>query len=529
MNRFLLLTGLFLSFYTGSAQCGQDYDQPVKGIVAKANVPKGDVPRAVFAGSSSFRLWKNMAESFPEFEVVNAGIGGSCFADLYKYREELIAQTQPDLLIIYEGDNDAVYLEQSDEILVDARELLHWIRTNYPDLPVYLLSPKPSPRRWDFAPKYYRTNTLLRDLAAEFQMGWIDCWPGLTGENGGIREELYIADGIHLSAEGNALLGQIIHDALFSETAEEALWNAQIDAWHGAAAKADGDAYFEFFSSTGAFQGTDGSEFWPVAEFEAWAQPYFERGSAWTFVPFGERQFFRAAGAVYFTERLDSEHMGKCRGTGVLVREAGNWKLDFYSLSFEVPNEVVGELVPLAKPERVEALKFQAELDQEYKNPEHSPLSEEDRANFHGHDFYPVDMSYRVMAKLDRTPKSKPFDMATTTGVPRKYRKYGDLTFTLHGVVHRVPVYQSLRLMEMEEYKNHLFFPFKDRTTGVETYATGRFMDLEIPEGDEIVLDFNKAYNPYCAYSDRYSCPITPAESYIDAEVKAGIRGPVGH
>jgi uncharacterized protein (DUF1684 family) len=236
-------------------------------------------------------------------------------------------------------------------------------------------------------------------------------------------------------------------------------------------------------------------------------------------------------GVVHFTERLDSEHMGKCRGTGVLVERADGWKLDFYSLSFEVPNEIVGDLVELATEERMAALKFQAELDAHYKDPEHSPLSEEDRKAFTGHQFYPVDLSYRVEATLDLTPRSKPFDMATTSGKSRKYRKYADLSFTLHGITHRIPVYQSLRLMEMEGYENHLFLPFRDRTSGHETYGTGRFMDLEIPsEGTTVILDFNTAYNPYCAYSDGYSCPITPSENFIDADIRAGIKGPVdGH
>ena len=73
------------------------------------------------------------------------------------------------------------------------------------------------------------------------------------------------------------------------------------------------------------------------------------------------------------------------------------------------------------------------------------------------------------------------------------------------------------------EYSNHLFIPFNDITNGVETYDAGRYIDLEIPKGDTIIIDFNKAYNPYCAYNDGYSCPIPPEENNLEVEVKAGV------
>jgi uncharacterized protein (DUF1684 family) len=90
-------------------------------------------------------------------------------------------------------------------------------------------------------------------------------------------------------------------------------------------------------------------------------------------------------------------------------------------------------------------------------------------------------------------------------------------------------LYQSKRLMAMEDYQDHLFLPFMDKTTGVSTYGTGRFMDITKPEGNAMVLDFNYAYNPYCAYTDGYSCPITPKENFIDIYINAGIKGPNNH
>jgi len=78
----------------------------------------------------------------------------------------------------------------------------------------------------------------------------------------------------------------------------------------------------------------------------------------------------------------------------------------------------------------------------------------------------------------------------------------------------------------LEEYKNYLFIPFKDLTSGTETYGGGRYMDIMIPEGDEIILNFNTAYNPYCAYANGYFCPIPPAENTLNVEIRAGAMIP---
>ena len=95
--------------------------------------------------------------------------------------------------------------------------------------------------------------------------------------------------------------------------------------------------------------------------------------------------------------------------------------------------------------------------------------------------------------------------------------------FKLDEKDYAVNVYQSHRLRDMDEYKEHLFFPFNDLTNGDTSYGGGRYIDLTIPKGNTIVLDFNKSYNPYCAYTSGYSCPIPPIENYIDSEIKAGI------
>lgn len=138
--------------------------------------------------------------------------------------------------------------------------------------------------------------------------------------------------------------------------------------------------------------------------------------------------------------------------------------------------------------------------------------------------FYKPRKKYRVKAAFVRTPKEESFDMATYSGLTRKYVKYGMLTFKIKGQELQLAVYQNLLLLKMQQYQDYLFIPFKDHTNGESTYGGGRYIDIEtsdIKDGT-VVLDFNTCYNPYCAFSDGYNCPIPPQENHLDFAIKAG-------
>ena len=94
----------------------------------------------------------------------------------------------------------------------------------------------------------------------------------------------------------------------------------------------------------------------------------------------------------------------------------------------------------------------------------------------------------------------------------------------MNGKEYTVTIHQSHRSREMEEYKDWLFFMFTDLTNGEETYGGGRYIDLRIPEGETIIIDFNKAYHPYCAFTYGYSCPVPPKENFMNAPITAGIK-----
>ena len=167
---------------------------------------------------------------------------------------------------------------------------------------------------------------------------------------------------------------------------------------------------------------------------------------------------------------------------------------------------------------------FRQKLNDEYRNRETTPLGPDVFPVFTTHSFFPINLIYRVIARLEVTPETPYFGMKTTTTRVSTERIYGYLNFTLAGKVFRMPVYQSKELSQNPKYTDYLFFPFTDDTNGSETYAGGRYLDLRVPkEGESLIVDFNMAYNPYCAYHSAYSCPIVPAENTLDISVRAGV------
>lgn len=168
--------------------------------------------------------------------------------------------------------------------------------------------------------------------------------------------------------------------------------------------------------------------------------------------------------------------------------------------------------------------KFQKELNTEYLNPKESPLRGDNLKNFKKHPFFPINLKYRVTAKFVKTENPIPFELPTSSGKFKQYQEYGKATFELDGKSLTLALYQSLDLMKMEKYKDHLFLPFRDETNEKETYGGGKYMDLKIPSGKEIVLDFNQSYQPFCAYNAfDYNCPIVPEENKLPIRIEAGV------
>lgn len=167
---------------------------------------------------------------------------------------------------------------------------------------------------------------------------------------------------------------------------------------------------------------------------------------------------------------------------------------------------------------------YQREKNEEFKNPKTSPLPDRYRKNFEGLDFFPADTTYVVRAFFERTPDSEPFQMPSTTDERTWEVVFGIVHFQLNGQKHQLEVYQGLELRNSEGFKDYLFLPFLDLTNGEETYGGGRYLDLKIPKSDTLILDFNKAYNPYCVYNKKYSCPLVPRQNFMNTKVLAGVK-----
>lgn len=165
--------------------------------------------------------------------------------------------------------------------------------------------------------------------------------------------------------------------------------------------------------------------------------------------------------------------------------------------------------------------RFRAEVDDFMEYHTQSPLTDEQGEHFSGLDHYDEDSDYHLELEVDRFPKDDPiFEMQTSTGDTQRYRRWGRVTFEVEGQEASLVIYT-------DPYAGDLFLPFKDATNGRETYGAGRYLDSHRPGlrklGDSRVeLDFNYAYNPYCAYNEAYSCPLPPAENWLKAPIRAG-------
>jgi uncharacterized protein len=173
-------------------------------------------------------------------------------------------------------------------------------------------------------------------------------------------------------------------------------------------------------------------------------------------------------------------------------------------------------------PRYVQAIEqHRREYRQKFLLSENSPL---DSAGVERLRFFPAAERYRLDCAFVRTPDAEPFDLPTYSGITKPYVKYGEATFSLGGATYTLALYQNLQGGRMTMYRDLLFVPFKDQTNGQTTYGGGRYLDVRISsiQDGRITLDLNRAYNPFCAYSEGYNCPIPPPENHLPVSIEAG-------
>lgn len=188
--------------------------------------------------------------------------------------------------------------------------------------------------------------------------------------------------------------------------------------------------------------------------------------------------------------------------------------LKFFQLLFIL---LISQEVPAQKDFYAESIKA---YQKKYVD-SHEVVKKDDKKYFR---FFPVSNIYNVTCRFEKSYDTTGFTMKTSANTFKHYFKYGKLLFTIAGKEFQLFVYQSKDLMKTERYKDYLFVPFTDLTTGDQSYGSGRYLEFykQDIQNDRLQLDFNKAYNPYCAYSPDYKCPIPPKENALPVAVKAG-------
>jgi uncharacterized protein len=169
--------------------------------------------------------------------------------------------------------------------------------------------------------------------------------------------------------------------------------------------------------------------------------------------------------------------------------------------------------------QRGEKLKaFREKRDRFFKEDPHSPLKESDRKKFKGLFYYPIDLKYAMVGAIERYPtEPKPIyvTLPTNKETERRYVKYGRFKFKWEGKAYTLQIFRPLGGGE-------LFLPFKDKTSETETYPKGRYLSIEPMPGGKVLIDFNRAYNPFCQFNEKYTCPYAPEENWFDILIRAG-------
>ena len=166
-----------------------------------------------------------------------------------------------------------------------------------------------------------------------------------------------------------------------------------------------------------------------------------------------------------------------------------------------------------------EVIQRRAEIDKFFKLAHESPIPHEARETFAGLDYFPYDAAYRVQARLSRHGSQDTISLETSKGQNETFLKYGSLKFEING---QPLVLQAYKSTHQHQEQETLFIPFRDKTSGKESYGAARYLDIPERHDDIYKIDFNVAYNPYCAYSDAYICPFPPRENWLDVDIRAG-------
>lgn len=204
-NKLIVILCFVFSFEVKS----QEYPDPkrfyneIKSELEESPFKKSDKPLIVFSGSSSIRFWIDLDKDFIEYDILNRGFGGSIFSDLNYFINELIIKHNPDLIVLYEGDNDIAFDIPTKYIYDDFKKSYELIRKKNENVPIIYIAPKPSPARWDKKNKYDELNNLIKEFCKMKQKTYyFDTWSIMIDNEGNIPKKYFWTDMLHMNKSG---------------------------------------------------------------------------------------------------------------------------------------------------------------------------------------------------------------------------------------------------------------------------------------------------------------------------------------
>ena len=218
MRTFCFCVCLCLSFIFYTRALGQDplrFSETVAEL--KAEMPESEDHLIIFTGSSSIRMWKDVADRYPDYNIVNRGFGGSQMSDLLYFLDDLVINSNPCQVFIYEGDNDISAGKSNEQILTDAEMVFKKIWAANPDTEIVLISPKPSVARWNLKEQYLALNKSLAARAdSDPKLKFVDVWTPVLDDNGLVRSDIFLKDNLHMNEKGYAVWEETIRPFLRS-------------------------------------------------------------------------------------------------------------------------------------------------------------------------------------------------------------------------------------------------------------------------------------------------------------------------
>lgn len=182
---------------------------------------------------------------------------------------------------------------------------------------------------------------------------------------------------------------------------------------------------------------------------------------------------------------------------------------------FQIENSLCDHMIKKSHQEKIERIRERNDIL--FKKSPNSPLTNQQKEDFKGLDYFPINKKYEIIAEMKRFEYVSEISIRTTGGNIRKHTRFGYFEFEIDGHKNILTVFKPLE-------GDYLFLPFKDSTTGKESYKIGRYVEIEKTSKNEWLIDFNTAYNPLCAYNDNWDCAFTPDENILKIPIKAGMK-----